>query len=226
MAVEDVGLEELHQRRVYQLIARLAGDVAPDELAVHADALAGDVQHLHLLASDLLENLLHQVYARLLLVLADAAAEQVPSVYRGSRVVKVLQAKGLAREHVEVALLEQLLVAAAEALLQRGHGHKDTDGGIGAAALLANREQNLKLTLVNLGGHKAEKHVLPSLWVGVLLRGTVAQLHHGRCKHIELGIPFGLLEHIGQVVDSPYKGTKNIPHISRERHIYIIITVD
>ena len=146
--------------------------------------------------------------------------ERLGGKEEGSRVVKVLQAKGLAREHVEVALLEQFLVAATKALLQRGHGNKNADGGVRATALLADREQNLKRALVNLGGHEAEKHVLPCLRVGVLLRGTVAQLYYGRCKHIELGIPFGLLEHIRQVMELPYKGTKNIPHISIDRQNY------
>ena len=211
---------------MYQLITRLAGDVAPDELAVHADAFAGNLQSLDLLSGDLLEHLLHQVDTRFLLVSVDAAAEQVPRVNGRGCIADVLQSKCPAGQHVKVAFLEQLRIAAAEPLLQGRHADQHTNGRVRATAFLAFGEKGLERTLVYFGGYKAVELILPSLRVGVLLRGTVAKLHHGRCKHIELGIPFGLLEHIGQVVDSPYKGTKFIPHISIDRHIYIVIIVN
>ena len=110
-----------------QLVTGLAGNVAADELAVHADALAGNLQHPYLVTGDLLEALPHQVHTGSLLILADAAAEQIVGVYRGSHVRQVLQTKGLAREKVELALLKQILVATAITLFQYRHSYEYAD---------------------------------------------------------------------------------------------------
>ena len=63
-----------------QLVARLAGDVAADEFAVHADTLARYLQHADLLIGYLLEAFLHQVDTCPLLILTDSATEQIIGV--------------------------------------------------------------------------------------------------------------------------------------------------
>lgn len=103
---------------MYQLITRLAGDVAPDELAVHADAFAGNLQRPDLLPGDLLEHLLHQVDARFLLVNIDAAAEQIPRVNGRGCIADVLQSKCPAGQHVKVAFLELITLALWSAALR------------------------------------------------------------------------------------------------------------
>ena len=146
-----------------QLVARLTGYVAADELAVHSDTLAGDLKHTHMISSNLLEALLHQVNAVLLLIFADAATEQIVGVYRGSHVSQEFQPKGLACQKVELALLEQVLVAAPKALLQNRHPYEYTDGGIGTAALLSFGKQRLEYLLVYLRGYEAVELVVPGL---------------------------------------------------------------
>ena len=69
----------------------MPGYVATDKLAVHADALARNLQLLDKTARDSLKALLHKVDACLLIVLADATAEKVVCVKRGSHVADELQ---------------------------------------------------------------------------------------------------------------------------------------
>src|SRR5574344_783012 len=101
-----VCLEKLQQRGMYQLIAGLTGDVTAYELAVHTYAFAGDLQHPHMSPCHLLEALLHQVPSMYLLILADAATEQIIGVYRRSHIRQKFQTKSLASEKVELAVLQ------------------------------------------------------------------------------------------------------------------------
>ena len=55
----------------------------------------------------------------------------------------MLDAQDFAGQKVELYLLEQFLIAAAETLLQPRHANKYTDGGGGMTALLALGEQGL-----------------------------------------------------------------------------------
>ena len=73
-------LEKLGECTVNELIAGYLGDVAPDKLAVHADTLAGNLHHAHLLTGNLLKALLHEVNAMLLLIGADTATEEIVGV--------------------------------------------------------------------------------------------------------------------------------------------------
>ena len=101
-----------------QFVARLAGDIAADKLAVHTDTLAGYLEKAYLTAGYLLETLLPQVYAGSFLVLAYTPTEQVIGFYRRSHIRQKFQAESLPGQEVKLALFKQILVTATETLLQ------------------------------------------------------------------------------------------------------------
>ena len=178
-----------------QLVAGLTGNVAADELTVHADTLARNLKHTHMVSCNLLEALLHQVYTACFLIFADTATKQIIGVYRGNHVSQEFQPKGFACQKVELALLEQVFVTTPKALLQNRHPHKNANGGVGTTALLSFGKQRLKYLLVYLRGHEAVELVVPGIRVGILLGGTVAQLHHGSREHVQLRVWVCLLKH-------------------------------
>ena len=81
------------------LIAGEPGDVAADELTVHADRAAGNLVLLNLLGCQILINLLVEVHMlRIILLILGYTAEQlVVGVYRGTFVADVEQANGQTR---------------------------------------------------------------------------------------------------------------------------------
>lgn len=109
--------KELDQSCMDQFVAGLAGDIAADKLTVHADAFAGY----------LLETLLHQVYAGSFLVLAYTPTEQVIGIYRWSHIRQKFQAESLPCQEIKLALFKQILVTAAESLLQDRHTYEYAD---------------------------------------------------------------------------------------------------
>ena len=176
-------------------VTRLLRYVAADELAVHAHAPARDVELLDLRTGDLLKALLHQVCAVLCVVLANAAAEQIPCVERRKLIVKALQAQRLAHEQVELATVEQVLVAAAVALLEHRHGHQHADRGVGTTLLLAIREQDAECPLVYPAGDKVKKLVVPRRRGGVLLDRSLAHHTRWRCEYVKLLVGICLAKH-------------------------------
>ncbi len=123
------------------------------------------------------------------------------STCRGRDLVVHLEAEGLSGKKVVVALLHQVLVGAAELLLEGHHRHQLTDGSRGRAhvALL---EQRTEDALVPLGGHKGEELVEPALRVVELLRRSLAHKVNRVLEKGQLGIGIGLSKHISL----PYKG--------------------
>ena len=62
-------------------------------------------------------------------------------------------------------------------------------------ALFSFGKLGLEFLLVYLRGHEAVELVVPGIGVGILLGGTVAQLHRGSCEHVQLRVGVCLLKH-------------------------------
>ena len=92
----------------------------------------------------------------------------IPFILTGF-ICQKFHAESLPGKKVKLALLKQILVAAAESLLQDRHSHEYANGGIWAAALLAFREQRLEYLFVNLSCHEAIELVMPCVGVRILL---------------------------------------------------------
>ena len=117
-------------------------------------------------------------------------------------VLHLHQTERLACEKVVVALLHQVLVRAAEPLLEDGHRHQPTDRcrrGTHVALL----EQRLEHGLVNLGRDQTEELVEPGLGIFILLRRTLAHQVGGVVEQGHLGVYVGLSEH-GNLLSKSY----------------------
>ena len=154
-------------------VAGEPGDVAADELAVHADGPALDLENPDLLSRYVLEAGVHQVYSMPFLVIDNTTAETIIGVKAWNLLRKAHNTEGPARQQVILAFLEELLVTAAETFLQHGHGCKFPNGcrrGTHYSAL----EQWTEVLLIYLARHKLEKLVVPCLGIVVMVRGTLA----------------------------------------------------
>ena len=105
-------------------VAGEPGDVAADELAVHADGPALDLENPDLLSGNVPETGVHQVHPMLILVIGYTAAEAIVGVKARNLLRETHNAEGPAHKQVILAFLEELLVTAAIAFLQYGHRHE------------------------------------------------------------------------------------------------------
>ena len=179
---------------VDKLIAGIPGDVAADELAVHPDRLAGDLELRGLELRQTAEAGLHQVLASGIGIVTDAAAKQVVGVYRRGFVLKADKTERPAGQQVVVALLNKVLVGATEALLEDVHRHYLADGCRGGAHV-ARLEQRLEDGLVYLGRDQLIEPVEPGLRVFVLLHSPLPHQVGRVVKQGHLGVRVGLSEH-------------------------------
>ena len=144
------------------LIAREPGDVAADELAVHADGATGYLVLLDLLRRQILVNHLVEVdmLGIVLLVLGYAAEQLVVGVDGRALVVDVEKAHGLTPDQVEADVLVELLIAAAATFLQYAHRYKDAESLCGGAHVAVYKERAKNL-LVNVQQYVAIELVVP-----------------------------------------------------------------
>jgi len=105
-------------------VAGEPGDVAADELAVHADGPALDLENPDLLSRHVPEAGVHQVYSMPFLVIDNTATETIIGVKARNLLRETHNAEGPAHKQVILAFLEELLVTAAIAFLQYGHRHE------------------------------------------------------------------------------------------------------
>ena len=131
----------------------------------------------------MLEAAFHQVDARPLLIVRQAASEQVVGVKGWQFVIKHLKSKCLAGQKVELTLLKKGFVTTAKAFLEDAHGYKDADGSIGSThvCLFEQRHEGL---LVNPGCYQLEELVMPGLLVGVLLLSSLGKNGAWSCKEV------------------------------------------
>lgn len=86
-----------------------------------------NLEKAYLIAGNLLETLLHQVYVGSFLILANTPTGQVIGIYRWSHIRQKFQAESLPCQEVKLALFKQILVTAAESLLQDRHAYEYAD---------------------------------------------------------------------------------------------------
>ena len=184
----------LKEGLVDKLIAGIPGDVAADELAVHTDGLARDLELRGLELRQAAEAGLHQVLTGGIGIGADAAAEQVVGVYRRGFVLQADKTESPAGQEVVVALLDKILVGATETLLEDVHRHYLADGCRGSAHV-ARLEQRLEDGLVYLGRDQLIEPVEPGFRVFVLLHSPLSHQVGRVVKQGHLGVRVGLSEH-------------------------------
>ena len=184
----------LKEGLVDKLIAGIPGDVAADELAVHPDRLAGDLELRGLELRQTAEAGLHQVLAGGIGIVTDAAAKQVVGVQRRGFVLKADEPERPAGQEVVVALLDKVLVGATEPLLEDVHRHQLGDG-CRRGAHVALLEQRLEDGLVYLGRDQLIELVEPGLRVFVLLHSPLSHQVGRVVKQGHLGVCSGLSEH-------------------------------
>lgn len=141
-----------------KLVSWVLGNVAANELAVHADWVAGYLEELHLLSCNLLKAALRLVDSSPLLVVGKATSEQIVGIKGRQSVVKYLKTESLTGQQVKLAFLKQIFVTTAETFFENAHGHKDAYWGIGSTHL-GFFEQRLECFIFNLGCDQLEELV-------------------------------------------------------------------
>ena len=134
-SLEDVLLslpDEQAKGLVDQLVAGVPGNVAADELAVHAHLLATDVELEQLVPGDLCLTGLEQVLSVFSGIFHQVTPEQVVGRRNRRGILEGHQSQGASHQEVEVAVLEQLLVAPALTLFQDHHPHQHPQGSVGS----------------------------------------------------------------------------------------------
>ena len=152
---------------VDQLVPGVPGDVAADQLAVHAHPLAFHVELEGLVAGDSRLALLEQVHAVFLLVFNQVTAEKVIGGRDRLGVLEGHESQRASSQKVVPAFGKQLPVAPSLALLQDHHPDQYAYRSVGRAVTLG--IEHAEYILVNAHDDLLAKQVMPGAIFQVFL---------------------------------------------------------